>query len=305
MKISLIIPSYHTSKRVLSKCLQSVVDSRSSLNLIPIELEVIVVDSTEKPNKSLSEGWPIYVRFIYTMERLTCGDARNLAVSQALYENIAFLDSDCAWTETWLKEAVKLLGNLDESTIFTGPIWFEEKKNSYALALHIKEFHEFLSDFNRGSRFVPGGNSLMSKRLFEKIGGFNTNWQSCEDIGLLQKLNKLNKISIMYRRELSIVHQAHLLDESEINTKVRKMGYWRAHYDKELNEPFCLQRKRFFFLIKPLLSLALLFVVLKRSVLQRSAYLGQTFLLVPKIFWLCRLWADGFINSYNKKPKAS
>jgi len=112
--ISVIIPTHNSAVQV-ERCLRSV---RESVLEHEIDLEIIVVDATSDDDTvNVAKG---YADHVVTTAKTTIGKQRNLGAEIAKYEILAFIDSDCEITESW----ISFVSDLDSLgfEILTGPV---------------------------------------------------------------------------------------------------------------------------------------------------------------------------------------
>jgi glycosyltransferase involved in cell wall biosynthesis len=101
MKLSVIIASYN-SRQTIARCLQSLVSQRRDG-----EVEVIVVDSSQDGTAEIVAQQFPEVRLYTFAERKFPGDARNIGLSHAAGDILAFTDADCVVDENWVREILK------------------------------------------------------------------------------------------------------------------------------------------------------------------------------------------------------
>ncbi|WP_025124805.1 glycosyltransferase family 2 protein [Myroides odoratimimus] len=115
MNISVVIPSYNSEKTILF-CLESVINQK----YLPFEI-IIIDDGSSDSSVLLIENFsqvnikvPIHV---YCQENSGPSTARNLGVTKAKGEWIAFLDSDDCWHSKILQNHVDLHGLYSNSVL--------------------------------------------------------------------------------------------------------------------------------------------------------------------------------------------
>lgn len=187
---SLIIPTFGRPDEVY-EFLESLTHSTFK------DFEVIIADGT--PKKSLEDiAKPFYqfipITFIYE-EYLPVSDARNRGASVAKGKYFIFLDSDCIIPPDYLekvdaflkKHPVDLFGGPDEAHESFTPI---QKAISYSMT------SLFTTGGIRGNKthvgiFHPRGfNMGISRKAFEQVKGYDTNFRCGEDIDLSIRIIK-------------------------------------------------------------------------------------------------------------------
>ena len=202
--VSVVIPAFNSATYIV-ETLNSVISQT-----YPVA-EIIVVDdgSTDQTYERVAQfhGLVQYVR----QERQGVSRARNVGISLANSEFIAFLDADDLWMPDKLMKQIETLG--EESSR-------ECVHTNYALlsmeADHWTEspakwepaFRNYFSEFIHGRRFRMSS-LLASKSCLEDIGGFDEKipGKYSEDLDLFLKISE--KFPIGYVREPIVLYRRH------------------------------------------------------------------------------------------------
>jgi glycosyltransferase involved in cell wall biosynthesis len=191
--ISVIIPAKNEA-RSIGRCIQSLFASACQ----NVTMEVIVVDngSMDDTVKIAEElGAKVFVR-----KDLHISGLRNYGVAHASFNIIAFIDADCEAVPGWIDNAVSTLTK--DSTIgIVGdyyqlpgmPGWIESAYFS-SLPRRIREVN-----------FLSGGNMVMSKETFLKVGGFDERNITAEDYVLCLKVRS-EGYRILADPNVAVVH---------------------------------------------------------------------------------------------------
>ena len=151
--------------------------------------EIVIIDSCPHTEvKELIDNIHIEIPIHYHREnkRAFPGKARNIGISIAKHEYIAFLDCRTIPSDNWLQHYSQLIKENDADMI-TGS----------TTVLADSKFQWFLRTATYGKRSydsVPG--TLMEKRLFESTGGFLEDLRMAEDLEWLKRLRR-NQIKII------------------------------------------------------------------------------------------------------------
>jgi GT2 family glycosyltransferase len=151
--------------------------------------EIVIIDSCPHTEvKELIDNIHIEIPIHYHREnkRAFPGKARNIGVSIAKHEYIAFLDCRTIPSDNWLQHHSQLIKENDASMIIGSTTVLADSK-----------FQWFLRTATYGKRSydsVPG--TLMEKRLFESTGGFLEDLRMAEDLEWLKRLRR-NQIKII------------------------------------------------------------------------------------------------------------
>lgn len=205
--ISVIIPTWRKSK-ILSHCLNSLLTQNYPKN----RLEIILI--AKKRINPLSKK----VRVIQIEKNKNHAEARNIGVSYAQGEIIAFCDDDCILPKNWLSTAASYFVK-NKADLIGGP----------AVPPNKAPFAYRIGGYLSGSRFTVGfaasrhrklypeqeahefdlilANTFIRKSVFEKFGGFDKNQVPCEENFLYAKV-KNNGYKLLYSPEIACIHPA-------------------------------------------------------------------------------------------------
>lgn len=192
IKVSIIIVNYNVSEKLL-ECLGSIYSSKPK-----IEFEVIVVDNSEENTieKNLSLKFS-KVKYIKTNRNVGFSAGNNLGVRKARGDYLFFLNPDTQFVGNVVDELYKLIISNGKIGI-VAPILLDKNEKEYKLQgtktltplrailglsflgrFKIKNDY-YVHGWNKeGLREVdvcPGSALMVSKKLFEKIRGFDENF---------------------------------------------------------------------------------------------------------------------------------
>jgi glycosyltransferase involved in cell wall biosynthesis len=190
---SIIIPAKNASKDV-ARTIRSARQSVDRCNLV----EVIVVDngsSDDTREIAKMEGAKVFLNQTTTISGL-----RNLGVKNASHDIIGFIDADCEALPEWLENARSVL--LSDSTIGIVGDYYRLPENANWIET------AYFSDVLRARRDVPylsGGNMVMRKEVFLKIGGFDEKTITGEDYVLCQKVKSAG-FRVVSDPSVAVVH---------------------------------------------------------------------------------------------------
>ena len=250
--VSIIVPTYN-SAATLEACLKSASEQTYS------NIEIIVVDDNSKDNtKEIARR---YTKHVYNKgpERSW---QRNYAVTKSRGEYVVIIDSDMELTPKVIEACVE---EISKSQDITGVIIPEESFGIglWAQCKKLERSFYIGNDAIEAARFFP-------KKVYEQLGGYDTNLISGEDWDLSQRAAKLGRL---VRVKEFIMHNE---GELELGRTLKKKFYYAqqlsSYTAKHENQSFTtsdqgpIARYKLFFsrpghlFRKPLLGCAMLYM---------------------------------------------
>lgn len=235
--LSVIILNYN-NKNVIFKCVDTLLYYKDRYNY-----QIVVVDnmSTDGSYESLQKDYKDKITLVRN-EKNGCSSGRNLGVKNATGEYILFLDSD-EWilNKYWLDNYTDiLLQNEQVGAIGWGAGWFDSRGFAYKVA-QAYEFKYMPPNLIARSDigYLATCGFIMKKELFEKVDGFDLNYDpTCyEDTDLSLKVRNAGK-EIYYSTHLGVGHLPHQTTKSgtEAHDKlIRKKGEYFLDKWKKIN----------------------------------------------------------------------
>ena len=204
-KVSVIIPLYNKAqyiKRTLDSVLSQTIDD--------IEIIVIGGNSTDGGEKIVREYSDSRIHLIKEVGK-GVSSARNQGVGEAKSELIAFLDADDEWMPEHLEVILGLRNKYPCAKIFGTGYQMIAKQKIHLRTLKpeigdrfIQSYYEERVKAGIRNQFLLMSGMAVSKQLFLKIGGFNTNLVVGEDLDLYERLSVYSGIA--YAPEMSVVY---------------------------------------------------------------------------------------------------
>lgn len=184
-ELSIIIPAYQAEKT-----LSLGLDSLFRQIHVCETPEIVVVNSSQPDiDDVLRQRFPS-VNFIQSPQRLHPGAARNTGVEQTEGRFLAFLDADAMPQPGWLEHVYKA-ASAPETVLTGGPLINGQPDNLAAQVNHTFEYSDFLPGRPGGPRrFLPSGNLVCSRTVFESIGPFSDSLSGCEDVVFGERAKK-------------------------------------------------------------------------------------------------------------------
>lgn len=167
-RVTVIIPHLNTPE-ALAKCLDSVL----SQTLDHGEAEIIVVDNgSREPLASVQAAYP-GVRWLVELEPGP-GPARNLGISAARSDTLAFIDADCRAAPGWLQAAVDAVESTPGDAVVGGDVRIDFVDPAHLTGI---EAYEAVFGFRQKMyieerRFSVTANLAMAKPVHAAVGPF-------------------------------------------------------------------------------------------------------------------------------------
>lgn len=231
--VSIIVPT-HNRNSIVGACIESLF----ALSYPADRYEVIIVndgstDDTEKTLSAYREKAPCAYRW-FTQKNSGISAARNAGIRRAKGEVICFTDDDCVANKNWItellrgfnKESVGGVGGCVKS-VRTGSVY--ERYSEEAGLLSQKKF--------RSMNYLVGCNAAYRKSVLDKVGGFDTFLNACEDMDLAIQ-TQFRGYTLVYAHDAIVCHQHRATLKGLFSQQYRNgMGYMRLHkkYVKDFN----------------------------------------------------------------------
>ena len=165
IKVSVIVPIYNTEK-FLRKCIESIVNQTLE------EIEIILINDGSTDNSHIiceeySRKYPKKIRYINN-KNIGCSATRNLGISLAKGEYIAFVDSDDYIEQEMYQEMYEKAKKENLDIVVCGINYINEQtqKIKKSIPINIKEKNDYLYYKNKMANPV---NKLFKKSLIKSI----------------------------------------------------------------------------------------------------------------------------------------
>lgn len=192
MLISVIIPCKN-EERFIRKCIDSLLNHDRSLLL-----EIIVVDNGSVDNTvDILKTYGLKIH-LFELPNTCISEARNYGASKALGEWLAFIDADVEVDKHWFENLRKFLAKKEENNIIkerivTGSTCLIPTNAGWLEKIW---FGQLQSRDRYDQVYINSGHLIINKKLFEKIGGFDTSFETGED----------EKLCLDARKQGAIIH---------------------------------------------------------------------------------------------------
>lgn len=203
LDLSIVIPDYFSS------FLDRTIESALKLNPSKIIIANFRTDFTERIQKKFLND---NIQFLNFDKRMYPGDYRNEGAEKCYTSNILFLDSDVEISEKTVSFIKDNLSNLKNDEIFWG-VYADSKKNLNILQsiqakiLRFRFSKYFFDQAKKTDKPYCGQSShfLVSKDLFNKIGGFNPYLRMREDNDFCIRAKMLGAKNLLFE-SFSVTH---------------------------------------------------------------------------------------------------
>lgn len=312
---SIIIPLYNRPDEV-NECLLSI--SRQSFK----SFEVILVDGS--PSDILADVINTYKISIANLTHIHIpnfgiSDSRNLGCKNANNNFYIFLDSDCITPPDYLLNVFNEI-NKEQLDAFGGPDAADSSFTPVQKAINYSMTSYFTTGGIRGKKKHLGTyhprsfNMGMSKKVFEKTGGFSTTMKVSEDIDLSIRIIKAGfKVGLIQK---AFVYHKRRTNFRKFFLQVYRFGAGRVYLNLlhkgelkithlfptvfQLFLVFCVVaafiNKTFFFVLILLLTIYLLSIFIDSSLKNKSVNIG--FLSIIASLIQLNGYSAGFIRNF-------
>ncbi|HKU73548.1 MAG TPA: glycosyltransferase family A protein [Pyrinomonadaceae bacterium] len=243
--VSVVIPTYNYG-RFIKEAISSVLDQTRS----PAEI-IVVDDGSTDETAAVVAAFGKAVRYIRQDNAGVCA-ARNLGVSESTGELIAFLDADDTIEPSNLeKQGARFESDEQIGLVHCAMREFDDKTGE-TIRLHMQGGEDDVADnllLWDGPLIVAPGAVIVSRKAFDRVGGFDTRMKVSEDWDFCYRVARLFKVGFVaepllnYRSHKAAAHlnldnmergmlmfyeKAFTTDDPEI-LKLRRRAYGNFH----------------------------------------------------------------------------
>jgi len=194
--VSVVVPTFNRA-HLINRALQSVVSQTHA------SLDLIVVDdgSTDNTCERVRTDYPHATLLSQSNQGVSA--ARNLGISVAQGDWIAFLDSDDSWCESKIEQQLQALAKEPRSRIcHTDEIWIRNGVRVNPMNKHLKSGGNIFEQCLPRCVISPSA-VLLHHSVFEDFGSFDEELPACEDYDLWLRL--CAKLPVTYLPEKLVV----------------------------------------------------------------------------------------------------
>jgi glycosyltransferase involved in cell wall biosynthesis len=213
-RFTIIIPALN-EEEFIGECLASIEKLNYPKNLV----EVIVVDNGSQ-DQTITIAKRHNVKVI-SHQDCNVSQLRNLGAKNASHEILAFVDADCRVPIHWLLDAQICLNRPGVGAV---GCWYRLPRGNTTWVDAVWDIH-MMSRRNKIGNvgWVPSGNFIISKDIFNKVKGFDESLITSEDVDICGRIQKAG-FTIYSHPKLAIEH----LGEPHSIAKYFKKETWRG-----------------------------------------------------------------------------
>jgi glycosyltransferase involved in cell wall biosynthesis len=215
-QVTVVIPTFDRAA-LLPRAVESVLAQKGA------EWELVIVDdgSTDDTPRVLERWSDARIRKL-RVEHGGVSAARNAGAALGSAPYIAFLDSDDEWLPGKLAAQLEQLGETELQVSQTEEIWIRRGVRVNPPAQALKSDGDLFAASLERCMITPSS-VIMTRSLFEKSGGFRTDFAACEDYELWLRLTSRLPIGLI-RRPLLKRYGGH---DDQLSAKYPAMDHFR------------------------------------------------------------------------------
>ncbi len=178
--ISVVVPAKNSADTI-GACIRSLEE-----HLPAGRYEIIVVDndSTDGTGQAASR----HSVKVLSATGVFVSQVRNVGAQEASGDLLAFIDSDCTITPEWYRSAVALL-NGDPGIGVAGSRHVIPETPSWVEAVWAEAQYSESGGEPRDVAYIPAGNLLTPRKVFQEVGGFDSTLETGEDPDLCNRIH--------------------------------------------------------------------------------------------------------------------
>lgn len=290
-RISVIVPNLH------SPVVGQVLDSLCNQDY-PESYEILVVGQDRYGQIQESER----VKFIQTPHPVSSAKARNLGISSARGEVLAFTDSDCIAFPDWLSTLARRLQD-DDVSVVGGGVNFP-KENFWTRCDNLATFHEYLAVSEPGNRLqLPSLNLALRRSVLDEVGVFDERYPipAGEDADLTTRI-WMTGYRLYFEPRATVIHLPQRRSPIAVFRHAYNFGRFSVkidpRYRSALKSPLILRHWLSVLVLSPILAAGVIWSMLRRKIIS-----GRDIFLLPAIYVTKIAWCLGAAHTlYHGSP---
>ena len=282
-EISVIIPCKgHASE--LRDCLEGL-----SRMTVYVPYEIIVVDSASDPDVAAVVREYKGVKMVRSEYGLSPGPARNLGVSQARGDFLAFIDADCIPATDWLQNAYDSL--LEGMQMVGGSILDAMPDQYISVIDNLLQFAELPPGRPRNRvEVLPACNLAIRREAFEEVNGFPDSLL-IQDSLFTERVASHWSENCWFVPEMVVAHRGRN-SFNGLYQHHKEFGYFRGLHGFRVTQS--QQRIASYRIFIPVIVLKRLVFIYRRVLRWNRANFTRYIILLPIVLYGLLGWASGF-----------
>jgi glycosyltransferase involved in cell wall biosynthesis len=233
-KCSVVIPTYN-NQFFISNAIKSAVNQNYDKN----SYEIIVVDdgssdNTDSVMKTILDSVDADIKYFKKKNGGTAS-ARNLGVSKASGEYIAFLDADDTYTPNKLNMSIDVLDKYYNVGIVYSD--YVEKYPDHSV-IRLKENFNIEKLYNQ---CIISTNSVVKKEALEKVGGFDESFRYVEDYDLWCRI-VMSGFFALRLPEVLFIYNSHPQSKTNVTNHDKINPEWAKIRERILKNEWLIKR---------------------------------------------------------------
>lgn len=222
-RVSLIIPVYRMEAE-LRQCLECLTKQTYG------DFQVVVVDNEPAADGGVGAGIEAVISEFSAAGLRLIGigcrqpgsyHARNAGVLNSQSELIAFTDADCQPLPEWLEAAIDAWDDHTQPGVVSGPVVLYPA-DQRPISLYEMRFSYLGLVNGTGDSFITA-NWLISRKIFNELGGFNASLRSGADVDLSRRI-KASDHHLIYAPHAAVRHPTRATLEELLRKHRRTIG---------------------------------------------------------------------------------
>lgn len=232
MNVTVVIPILNEEKSI-----DALIEALTKQLLLPVEVIIVDGGSKDKTIEKIKNWQDKKIPFsLSLMERGGANRslARNIGIKQADTEIIALTDAGCAPKKDWLEKLIEPFKNNKQMEVVAGfydpapKNWWEDILADYTC---VREWN-----FNPET-FLPSSRSIaFTKKIWEQVGGYPEELDTCEDLVFAEKLKKQTKHWRVVKEAQVVWDQPKSLTELSHKIYGYALGDLDAQYERHVKK---------------------------------------------------------------------
>lgn len=184
LKVSILIPARNEEKN-----LPALLASLDALDFPPEQRETLVIDHYSIDNtQAIARQFGVQV---LNATGKTISSVRNFAAASASGEILAFVDADCTVAPDWLRRA---LPYFDDPHVGLVGSHYVIPVEPVSLVRQVRKLQAMARPELVEGRWVPAGNMLIRREVFQTHGGFDETLVTSEDVDLCYRIARTHRV---------------------------------------------------------------------------------------------------------------